>query len=280
MIPTYTPDLKGMLGGAGLYADADYSNLNYSAEEEKDKDSHIHSYCEIYFNISGDVAFAVENSLYEIDSGDIIITKPNEFHRCIYRSDCRHEHYCFWINAEENMLPYLKSFYGRKNGEGNHIKLSDADAEKFRKNLNILIDNKGYGKFTDSESLSALFSILNIVDYNSASFKEASTLPENFAEILKYIDKHFHSFSDIKEITDKFFISRSSLNRYFRQYLGTTPHKYLETRRLAAAKEMLESCCAVQDVAAKCGFPDYSHFISLFKKRFGITPHKYKNIYK
>ena len=28
--------------------------------------------------------------------------------------------------------------------------------------------------------------------------------------------------------------------------------------------------------AEKSGFPDYSHFISLFKRRFGITPKKYQ----
>ena len=280
MIPIYIPDLKGLLGGGGIYADADYSNLSYLANEANGSDSHIHSFCEIYFNVSGDIAFAVENNLYLVESGDIIITKPNEFHRCIYKSDCNHEHYCLWINADKNILPYLKSFYKRKNGEKNHIKLNSKDAENFRKCLDILIDNKGYGKFTDSESLSALFSVLSIVDKNSSFFEEAIIMPENFTKIVEYIDKKYREEFSINEISDKFFISRSSLNRYFKQYLGTTPHKYVETRRLAAAKDMLEKGCQVLEAASKCGFPDYSHFISLFKRRFGITPHKYRNLYK
>ena len=280
MIPVYIPELKGMLSGGGIFADADYSNLNYIAEDENGKDAHIHSFCEVYFNISGDVAFAVENNLYLVESGDIIITKPNEFHRCIYKNDCTHEHYCFWINAEESFLPYLKSFYKRKNGERNHIKLPPDDVEIFKNNLNVLIDNKGYGKFTDSESLSALFSILNIVDKSSSSFEEASSMPENFTKIVNYIDKNYAEDFSVIEISEKYFISRSSLNRYFKQYLGTTPHKYVETRRLAAAKDMLEKGNQVLETASKCGFPDYSHFISLFKKRFGITPHKYRKLYK
>lgn len=276
MKPIYIPELKGIFGGGGFFADADYSNLSYIAEEENNGESHIHNFCEVYFNVSGDVAFAVENNLYIIKSGDIIITKPNEFHRCIYRSDCRHEHYCLWLSADESMLQYLNSFFDRKNGEQNHIRLSREDAEKFRNNLNILIDNKGYGRFTDAESVAALFSVLSILDFNRNRFEEASFLPEGFTKIVEYIDNNFASDCSINSLTDLFYISRSSLNRLFKQYLGISPSKYVETRRLAAAKEMLKNDESVQNVATKCGFPDYSHFISTFKNRFGITPHKYR----
>ena len=36
---------------------------------------HTHNECEIYINVSGDVSFMVENNIYPISSGDIIITR-------------------------------------------------------------------------------------------------------------------------------------------------------------------------------------------------------------
>ena len=279
-IPVYIPELTGVIGGGGIFADVDYSALDYIADEENAKDSHIHSFCEVYFNISGDMAFAVENNLYQIESGDIVITKPNEFHRCIYRSDCTHEHFVIWVNGEENMLPYLKCFFERKNGEGNLIRLSKENRERFKSAVSLLVDNKGYGKFTSSESLSALFSILSILEENRGTTGEAAEMPENFSKIVRYIDKNYTADCSVKTITDIFYISRSSLNRNFKLYLGTTPSKYVETRRLAAAKALLEKDEPVQDAATKCGFSDYSHFISLFRRRFGMTPHKYRKMYK
>ena len=46
--------------------------------------AHIHDLCEIYVNLSGNVSFVVERNLYKILPGDIIITKPYEYHHCVY----------------------------------------------------------------------------------------------------------------------------------------------------------------------------------------------------
>ena len=64
--------------------------INY-AELDKNSpanihESHFHDRCEIYINISGDVSYMVENHLYPVSKGDIIITKPFEYHNCIYNN--------------------------------------------------------------------------------------------------------------------------------------------------------------------------------------------------
>ena len=66
-------------------------------------ESHMHRECEIYLNLSGDVAFEVENRLYPISRGCAIITRAYEYHHCIYRSQARHEHYWITFSVDENM---------------------------------------------------------------------------------------------------------------------------------------------------------------------------------
>ena len=68
-----------------IYADSS-ENVNYS---------HIHDECEIYVNLRGDLSFIVENNIYPIKPGDIIITRPHEYHHCVYHSNKLHRH--FWI---------------------------------------------------------------------------------------------------------------------------------------------------------------------------------------
>ena len=100
--------------------------------EEKNKHaadvSHIHDVCEIYLNISGDVSFVVENSVYPISRGDMIISAPDEFHHCVYHSDGVCKHYCLWIDG----LPqrYLRAFYDRNRGEKNLISVSCDEKER------------------------------------------------------------------------------------------------------------------------------------------------------
>ena len=48
-------------------------------------ESHIHKECEIYINLSGDVSFEVENHIYPISRGSVIITRPYEYHQGGYQ---------------------------------------------------------------------------------------------------------------------------------------------------------------------------------------------------
>ena len=63
---------------------------------------HIHDFYEIYLNISGDVSFLHNKNVYRIEPGDIIISKPGEFHYCIYNSAAYHDHCCMWFSANDS----------------------------------------------------------------------------------------------------------------------------------------------------------------------------------
>ena len=63
----------------------------------------------------------------------------------------------------------------------------------------------------------------------------------------------------------------------FRKYLKTSPKSYLETKRLAYSRILLRQGKSVVDACAESGFSDYSNYIRLFKRRFGITPNKYRD---
>ena len=94
-------------------------------------------------------------------------------------------------------------------------------------------------------------------------------------DVLKYIDTNLGSECSGEKIASEFYISRATLYRMFKTHLNISPAKYIEAKRLSLAKEMLEKKKSIQEVYSTCGFNDYSHFISIFKKRFGTTPHKY-----
>ena len=73
--------------------------VNWPDNPEK---PHIHDCYEIYVNVSGDVAFLVNNLLYPVRQGDVIVTRPGELHICVYQSPELHERFCFWINCAQD----------------------------------------------------------------------------------------------------------------------------------------------------------------------------------
>ena len=61
--------------------------------------------------------------------------------------------------------------------------------------------------------------------------------------------------------------------------VGTTPSRFLLTRRLDAAAARLrrfDRPCSITDLAVECGFNDLSYFSRAFRRRFGVSARTYR----
>ncbi len=268
-------ELQSILTADGIYADYSYIKRWVNAAAHRKEEAHIHDYYELYFNLQGDVSFSVENTIYPVQSGDLIITMPNEVHYCIYNGDCIHEHYCLWIQAAEPFRSLLAPFFERERGQGNRIRLDKCEKESLRRWLDTLLCERDVEHRITVKSGAAVMNILDLLNDVKHQTAAPLHLPELLREILAYIDRELDRTCSVQGLCDTFFISRSSLLRLFKRYLGTTPSKYVENKRLALARRLLEEGTSVQSTCEQCGFPDYSHFIALFRTRFGITPLQY-----
>lgn len=271
---------------SSLFSDSNILNFSFSHVRVREEAfghaheaSHIHDVCEVYVNITGDISFVVENSVYPVSKGDIIITCPNEFHHCIANSECSHEHFCLWLDGKFARENLLTAFFDRTRGEKNLISMPPHDKDKL---IECLYDlDKALKKPRSvSAPAAALFAIIDLINENRECTRPSEKLPPEFGQILEYIDKHYAEDCSVSVLSKKFFISRSTLNRRFNRYLNMSPAEYVETRRLAVSKTLLEEGLSVQSTCMKCGFSDYSHFIAVFGKRFGITPYRYSKQFR
>jgi hypothetical protein len=62
------------------------------------------------------------------------------------------------------------------------------------------------------------------------------------------------------------------LHHLFMEQMSTTPKRYIMEKRLQFAKRELLRGIKATEVAAKCGFTDYSAFFRAYKKQFGHSP--------
>lgn len=76
-------------------------------------------------------------------------------------------------------------------------------------------------------------------------------------------------------------LSQSHFCRAFKTSTGETPHAYIMRRRLdRACKMMLESEESLSQIAFACGLADQAHLSRLFRRRFGVTPWKWRRARK
>ena len=233
---------------------------------------HIHEYLEIFYNLGDEVSFLVNGTLYPVAKGEILINRPGDVHVCIFPRSAVYDYGCLWIDADFSspIFSFLKK-------EDFSPLLSFPDGEEGE--ILALLAELDEIKEKESErarAVTVLLSILSELGRRGTKKKQVSLLPENLMKILRYINESFTEGHTVSDIAEKFFISPSTMNRYFRIYLRTTPREYIEAKRLAYALELLKSGASVTEVSAEAGFPDCSHFIVLFKKKFGKTPLQYK----
>lgn len=236
---------------------------------------HIHDACEIYVNLSGNVSFVIEKNIYNIRPGDIIIVKPYEYHHCIYHDDSDHLHYWFMFSANEN--PEIFDFFlNKKRGKNNLLRLPEDISKRFLELCEKLTNiNPNYRIST----MAVFFELASYIakGLNQYNIKEVNeNLPQSVNEILEYVNKNFAEIKNINKLASDLYVSVTTLERYFKKYLSTTPKRYLEDRKLSNACMLLRQNKSVTEACFESGFEDYSHFITVFKKNFNTTPLKYK----
>lgn len=256
--------------GGGI--DIQHAALEMTAPAQNEE-MHLHDSCEIYVNVSGNGAFMVEKALYPITRGDVIITRPNELHHAVFLPGAVHEHYCIWFRAGEES-PFAARFFARERGEGNLLSPTGEEKERLLRLLATMETKK-----EEPTVLTVAFlRILALIDRSEEGSGERADLPKVLESILGEIRGRYRESVRFAEIAKRHFISQSTLSRLFRTYLHISPHGYLEDLRMAQAKRLLATGADVTFAAFESGFSDASHFILLFRRRFGITPGKYRTM--
>lgn len=234
-------------------------------------DLHTHQEFEIYINLSGDVSFLVENRLYPLSRGDVIIARPGEQHHCVYRSDLKHSF--FWILFDVEKNPSILDFF-QKNVGINYI----SPKEDLKNELIDLCFNalENQQEFTDK--LYFFFRLLQILEQGTKEVTNtAHAMPEEMVTILSYIDNHISENLQVSDIASALYISESTVRRRFREYIDIKPLEFIQKKKLHTAAELLKQGESVLNAGLNVGYTDNSYFIQLFKRQYGITPYQYKS---
>ena len=95
--------------------------------------------------------------------------------------------------------------------------------------------------------------------------------------IVTHIDRNLFSIENLQEVAETLNYSYSYLSHLFRESTGMTLQAYYNSRRMAAACEMLKGgTLSVSDIAEKLRYQSVHSFSKAFKKNYGISPAQYK----
>lgn len=91
------------------------------------------------------------------------------------------------------------------------------------------------------------------------------------------LDENFDKHITIPQLARQSGINESKLKEGFKELYGNSIHTYLQQLRLEKAKHLLlTTSMPVTDITYHIGYSHVTHFTSLFKKEFGLTPTEWR----
>lgn len=100
--------------------------------------------------------------------------------------------------------------------------------------------------------------------------------PVMVRRVCDYIEQHLGEPVTLAELAGLVQLSEYHFARMFATSVGLPPHRYLATRRLTRAVELLKGRLPLAEIALRCGFSSQAHFGNRFKAAFGQTPGQWR----
>jgi AraC family transcriptional regulator len=101
--------------------------------------------------------------------------------------------------------------------------------------------------------------------------------PARLKQVLDYIEAHFDQQTHLSDLAETASMSPFYFARLFKNSVGVSPHKYVMTRRIERAKELLKrSSMSVLEIGVRVGYLDAKHFRVIFHREAGVSPNKFR----
>ncbi|MBK9272726.1 MAG: helix-turn-helix transcriptional regulator [Saprospiraceae bacterium] len=124
------------------------------------------------------------------------------------------------------------------------------------------------------ETLSLFYSGRN-QERENCPFLNDEQMVRKLKQVKETLIASYQSAPTLTELARQTGLNENQLKVGFREIYGMPPYQYLLNHRLDIARNMLLSGKhQVNEVADHIGYQNVSHFISAFKKKFGLTPKK------
>ena len=244
---------------------------------------HAHDFLELYYFLDGSVTYYIEDQVYDLCPGDLLIIPAGKMHRPVIANEhAAYERMVLWITPQ-----YLQSIDSpagdlqknlQKVGEHGYCVPFRGDETVF---VTALLKKLLYMQKNDTDPqfcagavelyLWTIFRSYGVIDTTHRN--ETQVIPQ----VIRYITEHFGEPLTLEDIAAEFFVSKSYLNRHFKAYTNSTVYAYIMALRLTHARRMLREGIPAVEAGRECGFSDYSTFYKAFKTQTGLSPQQFKS---
>lgn len=241
---------------------------------------HTHQFSELFYVLSGEGAFYIEDDKIPVKADDLMIINPHVEHTEKTLPNDPMEYIVFGVEGlafsfidpdQDNTKGY--SFYSYGSDKNQFINFAQLMMREFHEK------KPGFEKVCHG-LLQVLLVYISRKQNLSVISDSSFQLSKECALAKRYIDANYAKNITLDSLAEITHINKFYLAHSFTECIGQSPINYLTDRRLEACKELLTSSnLSVAQVASSVGFSSQSYFSQIFRKKTGMTPRQYRHRY-
>ena len=238
---------------------------------------HCHNHFEIYFITKGNCCYFIENKVYHLIPGDIILIPEGIMHNTEYQNTIytRKLISCseyFIPECIKSLLPSLLYLY--RNPE-----IIESVEQIFRK-----VEEEYANKDSLSEDIFKCYThmLFFLLVRHPNQYIPQQEEKHYIDDAIHYLQNNYTQQISLQDVSGRYFVSPEHFSRVFKQKTGFNVSEYLNILRLQKAENLLKQLTAapITEIAEDCGFNDSNYFCVKFKKLYGMPPKKFQTLHK
>lgn len=252
------------------------------------KSFHFHKKYEIYYEVKGTRRYFIDNSTYIVNAGNIVLIGPDSIHKTGSVENMPHSRYV--LNFNFDYITQIGEISPDVNlhscfESGVHIIQVSPRKQRIIESLMYQMWETHASNLPKDIALRKLRlseMLLILGDYASEVKQgyDAKVTNPIIEKVQSYIAVHYKEPLRLSAISKEFFVSDHYLSRLFKKTTGLSVIEYINSIRLTAAKDLLETTqTSISRIGEAVGFGTTTHFSRAFKESAGLSPQQYRKIY-
>jgi len=239
---------------------------------------HSHYFSELFYVNHGSGNFVVEDKMFPVKEGDLVIINPNIEHTEKSYNAIPLEYVVLGIDGlvfnfnkddqEEQFSVF--NFHDSKNNIRFYLTSMLNEIEERKSEYEIVCQN--------------LLEVLLIQIMRNANYHLIATnavmskkINKECSKVKRYLDSNYADHITLEKLVEITHMNKYYLIHAFTKYSGMSPINYLNYRRIEEGKNLLETTdFSIAVISNGVGFSSQAYFSQAFKKHVGITPNDYR----
>lgn len=231
--------------------------------------------CYLVYITTGRGLLETKSGKWEVNSGDIMVLYPGEWHN--YKPDKNIGWEEYWIGIGEEALPnkVLNDLFPKNTSFVKQMGYQEELIFLYKQALKLVERNSlGYRRILAGIVLQLIAYVISHVEIELEN--REVLLCKNVKDFIK---ENLNTEIDFKKLASNHYLSYNRFRTIFKNNTGDSLQQYLIQERLEFAKElMVNTELSLKEISAKSGFNSLFYFSKIFKNKMGYSPGKMRRM--